>query len=208
MKCCTECKQSKALTEFHKDSQARNGLRSQCKECMKARNRMYYKKNREKCYALCLKYKQNNREKCCAWTKKYRQFPENRKRRNARMRERRKKDPQFKLSAYLRNRLQKALKGNSKSASTMTLLGCSFTHLQKHLEKQFLPGMSWVNHGPVWHIDHMMPLSFFDLTKPEEQRKACHYTNLQPMWAKENMSKQDKVIYNRIWNGSRWTVRI
>ena len=56
------------------------------------------------------------------------------------------------------------------------------------------------------HIDHMMPLASFDLTKPEEQRKACHYTNLQPMLPSENISKGSKIIYDMRWNGQQWEI--
>lgn len=61
-----------------------------------------------------------------------------------------------------------------------------------HLESLFKPGMSWENHGE-WHIDHILPLASFDLTDEQQAAKACHYTNLQPLWASENMSKGARV---------------
>ena len=83
--------------------------------------------------------------------------------------------------------------GTSKSAATLELLGCSVEELKKHLENQFIKGMTWNNYGlHGWHIDHIKPCASFDLTKEEEQRKCFHYTNLQPLWAKDNLSKSNK----------------
>jgi hypothetical protein len=77
--------------------------------------------------------------------------------------------------------------------SALTLVGCSLEELQSHLENKFLPGMSWENHGKKgWHIDHIRPLSSFDLTKEEDQKSALHYTNLQPLWWKDNLIKGNK----------------
>ena len=218
MKTCTGCNQTKELTEFSKLSRAPDGLQYRCKVCNNTRSRKHYKANGKKVRATVRKYKQNNPEKSKASSKKYYQNnlekrrasarksnkrPEVKKRKNAWQRERRKTDPQYKLRCNLRRRLSHALKGKNKSASTMKLLGCSYTHAQNHLAEQFQPGMTWENHG-TWHIDHMMPCASFDLSCPEQQRRCFHYTNLQPMWGKENMSKRDKIIYNREWNGFRW----
>lgn len=95
-----------------------------------------------------------------------------------------------KIGTCLRSRLNKALKGDIKSKGTVALLGCSISELKAHLEAKFQPGMSWENwslHG--WHIDHIVPLSSFNLSSPEELKKACHYSNLQPLWAKDNLKK-------------------
>jgi len=98
----------------------------------------------------------------------------------------------FKLSVYLRNRIRKVLKGNPKSETTMKLVGCSIEKLKKHLEKKFKSGMSFSNYGK-WHIDHIIPCARFNLIKKSEQRKCFYYTNLQPLWAKENLRKGDKL---------------
>ena len=108
-------------------------------------------------------------------------------------------DPNYKLAQCLRDRLNKALKGNQKTGSAIRDLGCSIDFLRQHLESLFQPGMSWDNwslHG--WHIDHMQPLSSFDLTNREQLLKACHYTNLQPLWAEENLKKSDQAD----WGGN------
>ena len=99
-----------------------------------------------------------------------------------------------KLKVDLRCRLNRALKGNYKAGSAVRDLGCSVEEFKAHLESQFLPGMSWNNHTiGGWHIDHIEPLSKFNLSDIEELKQACHYSNLQPLWAKDNLKKGDKV---------------
>ena len=81
---------------------------------------------------------------------------------------------------------------SKKSGSAVKDLGCSIKDLKIHLEEQFQEGMNWNNHGS-WHIDHRKPLASFDLTKREQLLAAVHFTNLQPLWAKDNLSKGSKV---------------
>ncbi|MFA5031209.1 MAG: hypothetical protein WC495_06515 [Patescibacteria group bacterium] len=101
-----------------------------------------------------------------------------------------KTDINFKMAHYLRNRLRISLHQNQKSGSAVEDLGCSISDLKVYLESKFQDGMNWNNWGiNGWHIDHIRPLSSFDLTNRDEFLKACHYTNLQPMWAKENWDK-------------------
>ena len=88
-----------------------------------------------------------------------------------------------------------ALKRNHKAGHTIELIGCSIEYLRRHLESQFVGGMTWNNYGLYgWHIDHIIPLSYFDFTDPEQQRRAWHYTNLRPMWAVDNIRKGNKLI--------------
>lgn len=101
-------------------------------------------------------------------------------------------DPLFRLAKNLRQRLRNALKGRNKSAATMLLLGCTVEELHRHLEAQFQPGMTWGNYG-AWHIDHIKPCVSFDLADPVQQRACFHWTNLQPLWALDNIKKYDKV---------------
>ena len=104
-----------------------------------------------------------------------------------------KNDINFKLSCSLRDRLRKAIHKNYKAGSAVRDLGCLVPELKLHLESKFKPGMTWENWGVHgWHIDHIKPLDFFNLQDREEFLKACHYTNLQPLWAEENLLKRDK----------------
>jgi hypothetical protein len=106
-----------------------------------------------------------------------------------------KEDSSFKLLVSLRKRIHIALKRNTKSGHTLQLIGCSIDYLKSHLEKQFTKGMSWSNWGigeGKWNIDHIRPCSNFDLSKPEEQRKCFNYSNLQPLWALDNILKSNR----------------
>jgi hypothetical protein len=73
----------------------------------------------------------------------------------------------------------------------MELTGCSINFLKKYIEHQFEDGMTWENHG-IWHIDHIYPISKFNLLEEDQQRKCFHYKNLQPLWKPENLEKGSK----------------
>jgi len=112
-------------------------------------------------------------------------------------RNKRKTDINFKIASSLRTRIQEVLKGIVKSEHSIKLLGCSVDFARKYLEKKFLLGMTWDNWGTgwngrnmkEWHIDHIRPCSSYDLSKPGEQALCFNYTNLQPLWAKDNLEK-------------------
>lgn len=100
------------------------------------------------------------------------------------------------LKEKLRARILSALKTQftKKTSKLRELLGCDIQILKLHLESQFKPGMSWENHAVRgWHIDHIKPCASFDLTKVEEQKKCFHYTNLQPLWWLDNLTKSDSI---------------
>jgi len=100
-------------------------------------------------------------------------------------------DLNFRLRECIRSRLNHSLRNLPKIGSAINYLGCSIEELKAHLELKFLSGMAWTNYGS-WHIDHIRPLSSFDLTDPKQFKVACHYTNLQPLWAKDNLRKGAK----------------
>ena len=106
--------------------------------------------------------------------------------------ERYKNDIQFRLRVILRNRLLQSVKTDAKAGSAVRDLGCSIEEFKVYLESKFLPDMTWDNYAE-WQIDHIKPLSMFDLTNREQFLQACNYTNLQPMWERDNLSKSDKV---------------
>jgi len=97
----------------------------------------------------------------------------------------------FRILQRCRKRLWDALKRNVKSKRTIELIGCSVDELLAHLESQFQEGMNWDNYGE-WHIDHIKPCAMFDFSKEEDQKECFHYTNLQPLWAIENIRKSNK----------------
>ena len=115
------------------------------------------------------------------------------KQQTAYARKRRKSDPLFKLADVMRTRLRSFLSTRTikKSKKTFDLVGCTVLELKTHLEKQFLPGMHWGNNTNFgWHIDHIIPLAAAENSADLEY--LCHYTNLQPLWWRDNLIKKDK----------------
>lgn len=96
-----------------------------------------------------------------------------------------------KIARNLRNRFRHGLKSafKFKKCSAVSDMGCTWEEFWIYFEKLFLPGMTWENHGKLWHIDHIKPLASFDLESRTEQLRAIHYTNLQPLWASDNIRK-------------------
>lgn len=119
--------------------------------------------------------------------------------RNKRNREVYKKDPQYKLRKALRQRIYSCLLG-MKSKKTMELIGCDMAALKIHLESLFQEGMTWENYGNPngdhsdgWHVDHIKPCASFDLQDLNQQKECFHYTNLQPLWGRDNIAKGSKL---------------
>jgi hypothetical protein len=118
----------------------------------------------------------------------------NKERRNEQNAQRYRSDVAYRLEVSLRTRIRTALRKRliyNKESPTADLLGCSIDDLIRHLESKFQPGMSWDNHGK-WHIDHIRPCASFDLNNAEEQRLCFHFSNLQPLWAHDNLRKHCK----------------
>lgn len=163
------------------------------KEKILAQKKEYYKNNREKYLEYQKEYRKENRAKVLDYNKKYREThkEEIAKYQKEYQRERCQNDPIFKMIKYYRIRTCSAYLNNTKSKSTIELLGCNGEELAQHLEKQFQPGMTHDNYGE-WHIDHIKPIASFDLSDPEQEQECFHYTNLQPLWAEDNLRKGDK----------------
>ena len=169
--------------------------RKENKEHVKLRNRNYRLKNKDHLEQKRIEYYEKHREKLLEYYKERRKKPEVKARDRATkkisIKKRYARDPNAKLASLIRDRIYKALINFYKSSSSIELLGCSIDECRKYLESKFLKGMSWKNKGE-WHIDHIVPISSFDLNKPEEQSKCFHYTNLQPLWAIDNLKKGAK----------------
>lgn len=107
-----------------------------------------------------------------------------------------KENPTFRVAWLLRSRIVGGIKqkNGKKTNSATVLLGCSIKFARKHIEKQWNENMNWENHGKLWEIDHIIPISRFNLLDEEEQKKAFHYTNLQPLIKFRNRSKGNKIM--------------
>jgi hypothetical protein len=105
-------------------------------------------------------------------------------------------DPIYRMRLLLQSSIFRALRKQrlKKLDDFLNLVGCSPEQLRQHIEKQFQPGMNWSNKGRFgWHIDHRKPCASFDLTRVEEQKRCFHFTNLQPLWWRENLEKRDRI---------------
>lgn len=131
-------------------------------------------------------YRQNRKNRLASDKKHYQK---NKKEILRRKQARLSANPQSRLSRNLRSRITTALRRATKGGSAVRDLGCTVPELMVKLEAMFAPGMTWENHGSKWHVDHVKPLILFDLTVRSEFLKACHFSNLQPLWAEDNLRK-------------------
>lgn len=186
VKKCTKCNEVKKYSEFNRRGVAK--VQCVCKEC----RYKYRLANKQKKAAYDKQYRLNNidklREKASRDNEKYKDYNRLYKRN---YHKRKLSDPLYKLKCYMRLFTWKAINRRSyrKVLRTETLLGCSIEDFKMHIESLFKPGMSWENRDE-WHIDHIIPLA--SAKTEEEVIKLCHYTNLQPLWAHENLSKGAK----------------
>ena len=101
----------------------------------------------------------------------------------------------YRIKSRVRDRVRQALKKQGQFVALRGLVGCTKEELRDHLESRFVEGMTWANWGrDGWHVDHIIPLSSFDLSNEEQLRRAAHFTNLQPLWASENIRKNNKIL--------------
>ena len=149
-------------------------------------------KAKEKSYKQTDSYKKKQAE----YMKEYRRRPEVISKRNQLFKEKLKASPNFKLRIYISNSIRQSIKFNNlvKDKPWCKLVNFTLQDLMEHLEKQFVDGMTWENYGS-WHIDHIKPVSSFNFqTIDDQQFKECwSLTNLQPLWAIDNIRKSNKL---------------
>ena len=204
-KVCTKCKMEKSLTEFHKDKSNKSGYCSCCKMCknIKAKelrqkySRLETREIKDKKVCSCCKKEKNVLEyaknRCCkdGFDNECKECKN--KYNNAYSKARKQYDPEFKLLTNMRARLGEALKGKSKSQTTRQLIGVDFEIFTKWIEFQFEEGMTMENYGSVWHHDHVLPISSFNLLDEEELHKAMNWINIRPLSPLKNIKKSNKI---------------
>lgn len=193
-KICRKCKEEKEICEFYNIRKSKDGKRSKCKNCINLENNLYVKKNKKKVKTIKQKYVDNNKEKVKQSKKKW--FNKNPNYQNEWIINNYKNNFLFRLVNIMRSRTRLFLKSKNikKKNTTFEIVGCSPEFLKKHLENQFTEGMNWNLFGSNIHIDHIVPLSFAETE--EDAYKLCHYTNLQPLWAEDNLKKSNKIVTN------------
>ncbi len=194
------------------------------KEKFSKKSREYYEVNKERLLILNKKWREEHPEYMAAYQKEWCEinkeeiaakkkidYEANKEeiiaRTSAYKTARRKVDVNYRMADNLRSRTGAAIKGNFKAGSAVRDLGCSIEYLKQYLKKSFYPHpkngeyMNWENYGRgegyCWNIDHIIPLSSFDLEVRKQFLEAAHYTNLQPLWFEDNMEKGSKLDWVR-----------
>lgn len=215
---CYECDEWMELSNFAKNSKVWDGFDRKCKNC----NASYRINNRDKLLAQKKVYRDTHKEELKQWKLKNKEhvqsyaklykpewdkenedkmkiyyaerYQKKKKEIHEKAKLRRKCNPELQLVANMRSKLSVYLKKGMKSATTMELVGCSVIFLRDHLEYQFDNRMTWNNYKlSGWHVDHIVPCDYFDLTNPIHQKRCFHWSNLQSLWGKENISKSNKM---------------
>lgn len=212
-KICSKCKEKKDICFFGVNKQTKSGFRSTCNDCRKIESRKYREINPDRRKETLKKYYKNNKESELLRFKTYREInPDKRKETVKKYYETNKTIINkkqiilnkkyynndyyyYKLKHLCRSRITNFLKIKNiiKKNKTFEIVGCSPQFLKEYLENKFTDDMTWDNYGFYgWHIDHIIPLSS---SKTEEEiYKLCHYSNLQPLWAIDNLKKGSKIL--------------
>jgi hypothetical protein len=210
-KFCFTCNTIKYRSEFNVQKRAKDGLQSRCKSCFseyralnKERSREYIISYREENKSLIYKkntaYKEKNKEILSVKNKSYNSQKSTKERKALTHKIKMESDLNYRLSfnvkRYIRTSIKKHIKrqgGVCVGLKNINKLSYTPIELKQHLESLFRPGMSWDNYGFYgWHIDHIKPLCLFDLTDEQQLKEAWSLSNLQPLWAKENLIKNKK----------------
>lgn len=203
---CKECsekyqksyreKNKEKSKEYHKNYSKNNS------EYLKEKSKNYYKDNKQSIIKRVSNYQKTitGREACLKYNRKYRQTDKAKKVRENWLEKNRERYLKLKRERYRKNKINHLMSGsirgsiNDKNGTHWEcLVDFTLEELKEHLESKFQPGMTWDNHGK-WHIDHIRPIASFNITsyKDEDFKKCWCLENLQPLWAKDNLSKGAK----------------
>jgi len=204
---CNKCQIWKDATNFAKEKNCKSGLYSICSSCKKEyriKNKQKIKEwhaknyinNKEEIYQNHVKYRLNNKEKVKQLNKKSRNKPENiikKREYKNQYYHKCKKDLLYNMQIRLRNRLRAAFNAKNwrKNNNFNSIIGCSKKELKQYIESKFQSGMNWNNRN-LWHLDHIIPVSKAQTI--QELEILFHYTNLQPLWAEDNIKKSDSCL--------------
>jgi hypothetical protein len=175
---CKDCTQEnpQPLVNFYKDVQNKDNLQNYCKACIKRNANKYYKENTKRVLKRVSSYQKNDKDRYNTYQRRINS------------------SPNYRLAKNLRKRIYKFIRGEYRTS----YVGCTLDKLKTYIESKFQPGMTWENYGAymgnnkVWNLDHIKSLASFDLTDLEQLKVASHYTNIQPMWAIDNIRKGKK----------------
>jgi hypothetical protein len=186
-KICSKCGKEKPVEEFYVRNDSKDGYRSDCIECHLKQKKIYSKNNSEHRRDYMRQYLWNSKK----W--KIDNPEKSKEHKNNNRKKRLENDPQYRLKNNIRRLILLSFsnKGYSKKSKTNEILGIDYDGFMKHIESQFTEGMTWDNRGE-WELDHKIPISLGN-TEVEIIR-LNHYSNFQPLWKKDNLSKSDKIL--------------
>jgi hypothetical protein len=218
MKICCKCKNEKDLDCFGKLKNSPDSLRYDCKDCRKEyniknketiqiKNKEYYALNKSNLLIKNSEYRILNKQQISEQRQEYRNKEEIKlhiKQKNKeylairkfKIKERRKNDSFFRVSEILRSKFNRAIKRNKYS----DFLGCDLQFFRCWIEYRFKSEMNWDNLGKIWQIDHILPINRFDFTINTDIKICFHWTNLQPLYTIENISKSDNIYFHYYFN--------
>lgn len=182
---CNKCETVKPSEEFY--ASWRDRKKTMCKKCNAERSRKRHLETYEQNKQYYRDYYQKNREYRLEWQNNYRKTDAGRASRKKFI-----SKPEQRARKAQAKRIKDVLnyKNLDKCKTTLKYIGCNAKELKEYLESQFLEGMNWDNYGFYgWHIDHIKPISSFNLEDEEQMKECFHYTNLQPLWAEDNLKK-------------------
>jgi hypothetical protein len=189
MKRCGGCLKDQQLSEYHKNNRTLDSLNTSCKTCVAKTSAKYRAKNKSKIADVKKKWYEANKDQALNYASEY--YKNNKsvviKKVVEYRRNRLKVDPIFKLQKNMRHRLSNLLKQQS-SRVAINFLGCTLDEFKIYIESKFYNYMTWDSYGQ-WEIDHVKPLASFDLSDPNQLKAACHYSNLQPLWKQDHVTK-------------------
>jgi len=210
-KFCSKCGEEKNIDEFPVSKQTRDGVYSWCKDCKNNKIKEYYYKNKEHILKRHKKYYYKERKSILKQKKEY--YYKNkdillykhklwiklnkdkvRYAYNEHQKNRFITDSLFKIKRIISNNIRTSFKRNffTKRKNTKEILGCTIEFFKEYIESKFTDGMTWDNYGRNgWHLDHIIPIA--SANTEEDVIRLNHYTNFQPLWAKDNLEKRDKI---------------
>ena len=219
-KVCYKCKKMQAIEQFGKLNSSKDGRRYDCQTCRKeyreknrdainAKLNEYYKANKDDLLIKNKKYREENKDAINQQRQEYRNretVKEHIKKkqmeylpiRKEKIKERRKTDLNFQIQEVVKNKIHKFLK--NRKTSYAELIGCDLDFFKKWMEYRFDDTMCWENFGKTWQIDHILPLSLFNMQNKIDQRVCFHWTNLQPLNSIENRAKSNKLQLHYYFN--------
>ena len=192
MKVCRSCNTEKPSGDFYPG-------RRKCKFCYLEQKKEFVKNNRPRILESKRQYRKDNQEQVKKYKKEYYHknkdsiLKYNKEYKKGYHQRRLLTDTVYKMKYIVRNLIRCSLwkRGYTKKSRTYKILGLQYREFKLYMERQFVTGMSWDNHGE-WHIDHIIPIA--TARSEDDVIRLNHYTNLQPLWAKDNLSKGSKIL--------------